>query len=255
MQITLVQAEIEAALRAHILSRFNTTGDVPMTIEFSATRGADGFKVTIDIAHEHLFPSPSRAPVVHQATPVPTPAPEAAEPVPVVEAPATPAADANPPRSVGAQAVADAYLEGITVRERLEIDAGAIGLAAEVAAEVEAQAEAEAQPELVQEPEPTVEVAEIPVATPTRKPVLFGKPKLVTEPVAEAAPLATTAEEAASMDAQIAAEIAAGDTSGETGPVTPPFDGGTPVASTDVAPAAPAGEKRSLFKGLKRPTS
>lgn len=49
MQITIVQAEIEAAIRAYILSQINVREGMGIAIELAATRGADGFKAIIDI--------------------------------------------------------------------------------------------------------------------------------------------------------------------------------------------------------------
>lgn len=48
MQIILVQAEIEAAIRAHI-APFIASEGVSVSIDMSATRGTDGFKALIDI--------------------------------------------------------------------------------------------------------------------------------------------------------------------------------------------------------------
>lgn len=52
MQITLVQTEIEAALRQYIGRKFTVANGVQMKIDLAATRGAEGFKATIDVLEE-----------------------------------------------------------------------------------------------------------------------------------------------------------------------------------------------------------
>lgn len=49
MQITIVQAEIEQAIRDYVSSQLKVADGMEMTIDLSATRGAEGFKATIDI--------------------------------------------------------------------------------------------------------------------------------------------------------------------------------------------------------------
>ena len=49
MQIIIVQSEIETAIRNHILSQINVNEGNEINIDLSATRGAEGFKATIDI--------------------------------------------------------------------------------------------------------------------------------------------------------------------------------------------------------------
>ena len=247
MQIILVQAEIEAAIRALINSRFNA--DVPMTIELAATRGADGFKATIEISHEQLFP---KQPL------------QATSPV-VSEPPSAP----TPGRTVGAQAVVEAA------------EAAEASDVSEEQAESAEQAEAPNEP---QEEQPASQAAETtetaqpeqpeqPAANPRPGPSIFGRPKLVEVPPAEPeaapakTPLATSPEEDAADRAKIRAEMAAEEKDESMAEenaaekLDPPFEvtAETKVASTDAAPAqaaAPAtGEKRSLFKGLRRPNN
>ena len=49
MQITLVQSEIEQALRTYVNNLINIKEGTQINIDLSAGRGADGFKATIDI--------------------------------------------------------------------------------------------------------------------------------------------------------------------------------------------------------------
>lgn len=49
MQIIIVQSEIETAIRNHILSQITVNEGTEINIDLSATRGAEGFKATIDI--------------------------------------------------------------------------------------------------------------------------------------------------------------------------------------------------------------
>ncbi|WP_421991758.1 hypothetical protein [Roseococcus sp.] len=183
MQIILVQAEIDAAIRSHLCRRFNIEPDTAMAIELAATRGSDGFRATIDIAHEDLFPSTRLQPCIPVSAPVETPSAPALsaaapEPAPVPETP--PAAEPETPSAAAP--------------------------------------------------------ATKPAAAPTRTPKIFARPQLVT-PAAPAAP-------------EVGEEAIAGD---------PPFEGGTTVAAeagevvAEPAAAPAEGERRSLFRGLKRP--
>lgn len=49
MQITLVQTEIEQAIRDYVGNQLRVADGMEMSIDLSATRGAEGFKATIDI--------------------------------------------------------------------------------------------------------------------------------------------------------------------------------------------------------------
>ena len=49
MRITLVQAEIEAALRAYVFSQINVAEGQDITIDFKNTRGEDGATAEINI--------------------------------------------------------------------------------------------------------------------------------------------------------------------------------------------------------------
>lgn len=49
MQITLVQTEIEEAIRNYVTSQINVNDDQQIDIDLKATRGADGYQAMIDI--------------------------------------------------------------------------------------------------------------------------------------------------------------------------------------------------------------
>lgn len=49
MQITLVQTELEQAIREYVGRQLTVANGTEMVIELSATRGAEGFKAIIDI--------------------------------------------------------------------------------------------------------------------------------------------------------------------------------------------------------------
>lgn len=70
MQITIIQAEIEQAIRNYVGSQLKVADGMEMTIELSATRGAEGFKATIDISPAAVTTQPVGAQVT--ATPAPT---------------------------------------------------------------------------------------------------------------------------------------------------------------------------------------
>ena len=75
MQIIIVQSEIETAIRNHILSLIDVKEGARIDIDLSATRGADGFKATIDIVSgDAVKPEPTKA-----AAPAEEPAPQVAQ--------------------------------------------------------------------------------------------------------------------------------------------------------------------------------
>ena len=53
MQITLIQAEIEAAITNFVTSQVNIRAEMRIDVDLSATRGANGFTATIDIVHKN----------------------------------------------------------------------------------------------------------------------------------------------------------------------------------------------------------
>lgn len=100
MQITLIQSEIETAIHDYINKRIRLSDDQSFKIELNATRGADGFKATIDIVDSNLVPALATQPPVPAATPAPSPeVPQVAQvpQVPQTPAPATAAARPNLP--------------------------------------------------------------------------------------------------------------------------------------------------------------
>lgn len=73
MQITLVQTELEQAIREYVGRQFVLAPGNSMSIELTATRGTDGFKATIDIIPVAV-PTPILNPsLVPVATKAPTP--------------------------------------------------------------------------------------------------------------------------------------------------------------------------------------
>jgi hypothetical protein len=69
MQIILVQAEIETAITDYIRSQINIKDNVEIHIDFQATRGADGYRATVDISPTVTLsvPQASTAPEVPAA--------------------------------------------------------------------------------------------------------------------------------------------------------------------------------------------
>lgn len=90
MQIIIVQSEIEAAIRNYINSQLNVKDGMRIDIDLSATRGADGFKATIDIvpstAPTTVTTTKVEEPEAPAAAPAPTPAPSPAPKVTKAEA-------------------------------------------------------------------------------------------------------------------------------------------------------------------------
>jgi hypothetical protein len=82
MQIIIIQSEIEQAIRNHILAQINIKDGMRIDIDLSATRGAEGFKATIDIVAD-TQPVTGKAEVVTKPTNVEVrkedPAPKAPE--------------------------------------------------------------------------------------------------------------------------------------------------------------------------------
>ena len=75
MQIILVQAEIEKAIRNYVNSKVQVNEGQDIRIDLSASRGPEGFRATIDIVDEDAT-----------ATAAPAPAPKAAAPKVTAEA-------------------------------------------------------------------------------------------------------------------------------------------------------------------------
>ena len=79
MQIILVQAEIEKAIRNYVNSKVQVNEGQDIRIDLSASRGPEGFRATIDIVDEDATATAS-------AAPAPAPAPKAAAPKVTTEA-------------------------------------------------------------------------------------------------------------------------------------------------------------------------
>lgn len=79
MQIILVQAEIEKAIRNYVNSKVQVNEGQDIRIDLSASRGPEGFRATIDIVDEDATTTAS-------AAPAPAPAPKAAVPKVTAEA-------------------------------------------------------------------------------------------------------------------------------------------------------------------------
>lgn len=71
MQIIIVQAEIEAAIRAHIEQQVSIKEGMEITIDLRSTRGDAGFTANIDIVPNGSLTPKATAPA---AAPTPTPA-------------------------------------------------------------------------------------------------------------------------------------------------------------------------------------
>lgn len=90
MQITIVQAEMETAIRNHILSQIRVADGMEMSIKLVATRGDEGFKAIIDISPSETpasFGTLSTAVPMQSSTAAPAPVAALA---PVTTAPAAP---------------------------------------------------------------------------------------------------------------------------------------------------------------------
>ena len=74
MQIILVQAEIEKAIRNYVNSKVQVNEGQDIRIDLSASRGPEGFRATIDIVDEDATATAS-------AAPAPAPAPKATAPI------------------------------------------------------------------------------------------------------------------------------------------------------------------------------
>ena len=79
MQIILVQAEIEKAIRNYVNSKVQVNEGQDIRIDLSASRGPEGFRATIDIVDEDVTTTANAAPVL-------VPVPKAAAPKVTAEA-------------------------------------------------------------------------------------------------------------------------------------------------------------------------
>lgn len=69
MQIILVQAEIEKAIRNYVNSKVQVNEGQDIRIDLSASRGPEGFRATIDIVDEDATTTASAAPAPKAAVP------------------------------------------------------------------------------------------------------------------------------------------------------------------------------------------
>lgn len=69
MQITIVQTEIEEAIRNYILGQISVHENHRIDIDLKATRGEQGFQAVIDIVPNDDKPSGSKAPTATKAAP------------------------------------------------------------------------------------------------------------------------------------------------------------------------------------------
>lgn len=156
MQIIIVQAEIEQAIRNHILSQINIREGMEIDIDLRATRGEAGFQATINITPARnqvqapspgFVPPPAPAPApVPAAPPVPQPAPRA------LSAQATPASvpfDTDPVRTPAVFGPRPAPRTPADVRQMMESEEAASEERDEsMAGEVQAESQAAPAPAL-----------------------------------------------------------------------------------------------------------
>lgn len=156
MQIILVQAEIEKAIRNYVNSKVQVNEGQDIRIDLSASRGPEGFRATIDIVDEDTTATAS-------AAPAPAPAPKAAAPKVAAEAGED-------------QAAAKAKAAEAEAKKKAEAERAA---AAQAEAEAEKKALETADSSATEapfEPDAKEEVQEVqePAAATPRKP-LFGR--------------------------------------------------------------------------------
>jgi hypothetical protein len=129
LQIIIVQAEIEQAIRNHILSQINVKDNHDILIDLSATRGADGFKATIDIVPSNT--TAAKPAVQQQQQPQPEPKAESVATKPAKqEAAPSQAKQEQPPVdnahvAEGAEQFPEASTDGAAVEAGPATDASA----------------------------------------------------------------------------------------------------------------------------------
>lgn len=101
MQITIVQTEIETAIRNYILGQITVRENQRIDIDLKATRGDQGFQAVIDIRPENDGPQGTKP---KAAAPAAKPA---TAPVTIGKGPATKAAEAKVETKVEAETVAE----------------------------------------------------------------------------------------------------------------------------------------------------
>lgn len=112
MKITITQPEIEAAVRAHVLSQIQVKDPASITIDFTATRSEDGIVATINIPYisvgglgniaeaapktDSAIEANKAAPVAAKAAAAPKQAARATKPFADLQAPKAPEQNAAP---------------------------------------------------------------------------------------------------------------------------------------------------------------
>lgn len=135
MQIILVQAEIEAAIRAYI-APFIASEGVSVSIDMSATRGTDGFKALIDIVpvgQEVLTDEPATLGIADKIAEAKAEDPAEAAPVRRTRRTAAQIAADNAAAAAGAEPVAEVAQEVISAEEAAGLAADAMDLNAPLA--------------------------------------------------------------------------------------------------------------------------
>ena len=94
MQITIMQTEIETAIRNHILGLISVRENMKIDIDLRATRGSEGFTAVVDIMPDD---GPGNKQTKPQTAPAKTTAPVAEKPAPAkTEAPKAEVEEAQP---------------------------------------------------------------------------------------------------------------------------------------------------------------
>ena len=117
MQIILVQAEIEKAIRNYVNSKVQVNEGQDIRIDLSASRGPEGFRATIDIVDEDATATASAAPAPAPKAAAPKVAAEAGEDQAAAKAKA---AEAEAKKKAEAERAAAAQAEAEAEKKALE---------------------------------------------------------------------------------------------------------------------------------------
>lgn len=170
MKITIDQAEIETAIKAHIASQVSVKEGMTISVDLRATRGETGMQANITIAPEGEVVTKAIGPVAARQTPAPTVA--IVRRAPLTAVPTTQPAKAPEPV---AQAV---EVEAVEVTEEMQ---AALVHDEEAGEGADAKAMAEAEAAEAEEEQP---VAAAPVAAGPTKSLFGGLRKPVNRPTA-----------------------------------------------------------------------
>lgn len=162
MQIILVQAEIEKAIRNYVNSKVQVNEGQDIRIDLSASRGPEGFRATIDIVDEDVTTTAS-------AAPAPAPAPKAAAPKVTAEAGEDQAAAKAKAAEAEAKKAEAERAAAAAAQAEAEAEKKALETADSSATEPPFEADAEEEVQEVQEVQEPTSAAAAP-----RKP-LFGR--------------------------------------------------------------------------------